>query len=228
MVDILAIGAHPDDIEFGCGGILAKMAAQGKSIAMLVLTLGEMGTHGTPDVRRQECNEAAQLIGATRFFLDLGDCQLMDTYEGRLELVKVIRECKPRLVLAPFWKGERNHPDHVACGAMARYACRYARFEKILPDVSTHRPEGILHYPPGGYTGPIDFIVDVTDHVEIWKEMINCHHSQLLTLPYLDWNLRIASRLGVLIHKPYAQGIIKGNPVVVDNLMDIAQGTVEL
>ncbi|SCA64141.1 hypothetical protein SCG7086_CF_00050 [Chlamydiales bacterium SCGC AG-110-P3] len=105
MVDILAIGAHPDDIEFGCGGIIAHQAALGYSIVMVDLTLGQKGTNGTPEQRRQEGINAAEVIGAKRLFLDFEDCQVYDTYEGRLKIVEVIRTYKPRLVLAPYWKG---------------------------------------------------------------------------------------------------------------------------
>jgi len=228
MVDILAIGAHPDDIEFGCGGILAKAAAEGKSVALVDLTLGEKGTHGTPEVRREEGRQAAALIQAERIVLDFDDCQIFDTYEGRLQLVKAIRELQPRLVLAPFWNGEQNHPDHIACGQMVRYACRYARFAKILPDIPIHRVEGILHYPHWSYAEKVDFLIDVSGHVEVWKQMIACHHSQLRTLPYQDWCLRIASRLGLMIGKTYAQGLVKGNPLEVDDVMHLSKGTIEL
>lgn len=222
MFDILAIGAHPDDIEFACGGILAKMAAQGKSIAMADLTLGEKGTNGTPHERHLESKNAADIIGAKRTFLDFKDCEIFDTFEGRLKLTKLIREYQPRLVIAPLWKGEGNHPDHVTSGQMARYACRYARFAKILPNLPCHWVEGILHYPPSTYER-VDFIVDVSDYVEPWKKMMQCHASQMLSLDYVDRNLKLAAKLGTLIERPYAQGLIKGNPVVVNDVLAIAK-----
>lgn len=227
MCDILIFGAHPDDIEFACGGILAKMATQGKDIVMVDLTLGEKGTNGTPEQRREESENAAALIGAKRVFLDFSDCEITDTYEGRLRLVKVIREHKPRLVIAPMWNGEQNHPDHIACGKMARYACRYARFAKILPEHPIHWVEGILHYPPPTFDA-VDFIVDVSDYVETWKKMMRCHISQMATFDYDDWNLRLASKLGVLIGTSYAQGLVKGNPVVVDDVMNVSKGAREI
>jgi LmbE family N-acetylglucosaminyl deacetylase len=125
--DIMAIGAHPDDIEFGCGGILAKMAAEGKKVLLVDLTSGEKGTNGTKEIRQLEGHEAAKTIGAERIFLDFKDCEIFDTYEGRLKLVEIIRTYRPSLVIAPLWKGEMNHPDHIATGLMARAAFRYAR-----------------------------------------------------------------------------------------------------
>ena len=110
---------------------------------------------------------------------------------------------------------------------MVRYACRYARFAKILPDLPIHWVGGILHYPPPTYDN-VDFIIDVSDHVETWKKMMRCHASQMETFDYDDWCLRRASKLGVLIGKPYAQGLVKGNPIVVDDVMSIAAGTREI
>lgn len=227
MVDILALGPHPDDVEFGCGAILAKAAAKGYSVMIADLTAGEKATNGNPALRRSEGEAAALSIGAKRVFLDFKDCEILDSYEGRLKLVAVIREYRPQLVLAPMWKGERNHPDHIACGLMARYACRYARFSKILPDIPPHRPNGILHYLP--HAGQeADFIIDVSLYVEAWKRMMDCHRSQMLTMPYAEMALKHAANCGAMIGRPYAQGLIKGNPVVVEDVLAISLGTIEL
>lgn len=227
MIDILAVGAHPDDIEFGCGAILAKMASINKKIVLLDLTLGDKGTNGTPEIRRQEAISAAKVIGAERIFLDFKDCEIFDTYEGRLKLVKVIRQYKPRLVLAPYWRGEQNHPDHIATGLMLRYACRYARFAKILPEIPIHRPEGILHYLYPINDNP-DFLIDISEYIDVWKKMMACHESQMQTMDYVSRCLRLASKMGLLIGKPYAQGLIKGNPIEIEDILTIAKGTIEL
>jgi N-acetylglucosamine malate deacetylase 1 len=227
MTDILAFGAHPDDLEFGCGGILAKMSMQGKTIVMADLTLGEKGSHGTAQERRREAESSARIIGAERIFLDFSDCEIMDSYEGRLKLVTVIRKYRPRLILAPLWKGEQNHPDHLACGLMVRYACRYSRFAKILPELPIHQPEGVLHYLYPTYDNP-DFIVDISEEVEVWKRMMTCFESQMKTFQYIDWNLRLAAKLGILIGTSYAQGLMKGNPIQVDDVMTLAKGTREM
>lgn len=227
MVDILAFGAHPDDVEFGCGGILAKAAAQGQSIVIIDLTLGDKGTNGNPQLRKAEGEAAALSIKAKRFYLDFNDCEVFDTYESRLKLVKVIREHQPRLVLAPVWNGERNHPDHLACGLLARYACRYARFAKILPELPIHKVEGILHYLPHGGR-EADFLVDISPYIDTWKHMMECHRSQMLTSPYSEKAMKNAANYGAMIDKPYAQGLLKGNPIVIDDLLTISHGTKEL
>lgn len=227
MTDIMAFGVHPDDIEFGCGGILAKMAAKGKSIVMVDLTIGEKGTNGTPEIRREEGLEAAKVIGAERVVLDFADCEVFDTYEGRVKLTKVIRQYRPKLVIGPLWKGEQNHPDHLACGIMLRYACRYARFSKILTDIPKHTVDGILHYINSSYE-PIDFLIDVSEHMDAWTKMMQAHKSQHKTFNYTDWVLRFASKNGVLIGKAYAQGLAKGNPIEIDDLMTISNGSKDI
>lgn len=227
MIDILAIGAHPDDLEFGCGGILAVLASQGRSIVLADLTLGDRGTHGTPEIRRKEAEAAAQIIGAERVFLNFHDCEIIDSFEGRQKLVDLIRHFKPKLILAPFWKGECSHPDHLGTGLMARYASRYARFAKILPNIATHTPQGILHYYIHRHES-VDFLIDVSDHVQTWTKMMHCHTSQMKNFNYVDFNLRQAAYLGVLMNRPYAQALAKGNPIVIKDLLDIAQGTIEI
>ncbi len=227
MVDILAFGAHPDDVEFFCGGILCKMARLGKEIVIADATLGEMGTHGTPHVRREEGIRAAKVIGARRIFLDFQDCRVFDSFEGRMKLAKVIREVKPRLVLAPLWRGEMNHPDHLALGVMARHACRYARFATLWSDKQIHRVEGILHYLSQSESKP-DFLVDISDDVETWKKMMECHESQVKTFNIPEWCLRTASYFGTMINVSYAGGLVAGNPVVVEDLLHVAKGTREL
>jgi len=227
MVDILAFGAHPDDVDFTCGGLLAKMAALGHTIAIADLSDGGKGSNGSSEERRREGERAAAVVGAKRRYLDFVDGEIVDSYEGRLELVRVIREKRPKLVLAPLWKGEMNHPDHLACGTMARFACRYARFSKVLPELPPHKAEGILHYLFPAQQGP-DFLVDVSDYLEPWKEMIRCHASQLKTNDYLGWNLRAASHWGVLIGAEYAVGLVKGNPIAVDDILALSNSAFEM
>jgi N-acetylglucosamine malate deacetylase 1 len=226
MIDIVAFGAHPDDIEFGCGGILAKASSQGHSILLVDLTIGEKATNGSPEVRRQEGKNAARAINAERIVLDFPDCEIFDTYEGRLKLVRVIREYRPKLVLAPSWKGEQTHPDHIACGQMARYACRFARFAKILPELPIHRVEGILHYISQAERAEI--LIDVSSAMDLWKKMMEAHQSQLNTFPYIEWVVRQAAFYGTMIGKPYAQGLIAGNPIEVEDIMSISKGTREI
>ena len=227
MIDILAVGAHPDDVDFACGAILAKMSEKKKKIVILDFTLGDKGSYGTEKIRAEEGQRAASIIGAERVHLGFKDCQVFDTYEGRLKIVKVIREYKPKLLLAPLWYGDQTHPDHIACGILTRHATRYSRYQKILPDIPIHIADGILHYLPYGYEKP-DFLVDITDYADIWKQMMLCHESQMETFNYADWNMRVAAKLGMLIDRPFAQGLVKGTPVVLEDIMSVSKGAREI
>jgi len=126
-----------------------------------------------------------------------------------------------------MWKGEQNHPDHIACGLITRYACRYARFAKILPELPIWCPEGVLHYlPHAGVAAEI--LIDVSDHVTAWNAMMSAHTSQFKTYPYSQWALREAAYLGGLMGKEYAQGLIAGNPIEIDDVMTVCRTAREL
>lgn len=227
MVDILAFGSHPDDIEFGCGGILCQTASEGKSIAMTHLTYGEKSSNGNLEKRREEAYHSAKIIGAEISFLTLKDSEIFDNKENRIEIVKIIRKYKPQLILAPFWKGEQNHPDHTASGKLARIACRYARFPEILPEIPPHTPGNILHYLPPFHQNP-DFLIDVSKYVETWKSMMRCHTSQLKTYRYDEKYLQISRSWGLAIDVAFAQGLIKGNPVQIRDIMTCSKGSREI
>ena len=221
MTDILAIGAHPDDIEFGCGGILAREAKRGKSIVFVDLTRGEMGSNGTPEIREQEAMEAAAVIGAERTMLGLPDCGINDGHLA--EVMAVIRHYRPRVILAPYFEGQGTHPDHIACGLLVRKAARYVRLKKMG---DPHIVQNVLHYPARHFFLP-DFLFDISNVVETWKEMISCHKSQMETKNYLDLCLRQSAGWGIHINAAYAQCLIKGNPAVIDSLDAISKGTIE-
>lgn len=226
-VDIMAIGTHPDDVEFGCGGILCREAALGRSILIVDLTIGERATNGTPSERRLEAQAAAAIIGAKRICLDFIDCEVADNYENRIKLVDIIRRYRPRLVLAPSLNEFQQHPDHTATGKLVRAACRYARFAKILPDLPTHWVEGVLHFF-GAVGEPLDFLIDVSDYVPLWKSMMECHRSQMKTYDYIDRVIKTSHYLGTMIGCQYAQGLVTSNPVKVDSVLNISQGVREL
>src|SRR5258706_4077097 len=119
MIDVLAIGAHPDDVELGMGGLLLRLRDAGKSVAILDLTRGEGATRGSPEIRAKEAAAAAALLGAQeRTILDLGDGRLEPGIAVRRAIVDAVRRLKPSLVLAP--RPGDLHPDHDAAGAAVR------------------------------------------------------------------------------------------------------------
>ena len=163
-VDVLAVAAHPDDAEVGCGGTLIRSADGGRAVGIVDLTAGELSTQGTPQTRAQECRRASDVLGlATRVALGLPDGGLDDSGEQREALVGVVRELRPRIVLAPY--PHDRHPDHAAAGRLARDACFFAavgRYGSGAP----HRPVALYHYLLHEPFAP-SFVVDVTD---VWKQ----------------------------------------------------------
>ena len=129
-VDILAIGVHPDDVELGCSGTLMKHMAMGKTVGIVDLTQGEMGTRGNAITRMQEAEEARKIMGAAvRENLGMADCFFQHTKENILKISKVIRRYRPEIVLANAV--EDRHPDHGRAGKLTSDACFYSGLLRI-------------------------------------------------------------------------------------------------
>lgn len=181
QVDILAIGAHPDDAEIGCGGLLLKMKALGHRTAILDLTTGDMGW-GTPEERLTESQEAARILKLdARETLDMGDCRVEDTFENRCKVAEMIRKFRPQIVLAPYYhlpigRG-LGHNDHFKAGVLASQGFNFAHLRKIPAEGEPYQAKAIYYYflPPG--VTPT-FIVDVTDHFEEWRAALEAHKTQ--------------------------------------------------
>ncbi|HLR76919.1 MAG TPA: bacillithiol biosynthesis deacetylase BshB1, partial [Balneolaceae bacterium] len=150
-LDVLAIGAHPDDTELCCGGTLAALSKQGKKVGTVDLTRGEMGSRGTPELREQEAEKAAKIVGLkVRENLKLPDTQLKNNVSARLKIIKVIRKYRPHVCLigAP----SDRHPDHGNATQIALDAIFYSGLIKIESKNETGeaqapwRPSHILHY----------------------------------------------------------------------------------
>jgi bacillithiol biosynthesis deacetylase BshB1 len=223
--DLLAFGAHPDDVEVGCGGLIIKMNKLGYKSALAIFTQGEMGTGGTPAIRAEEVKNAAKIMGADIVaHLDLGDCRLEDNFESRLAATEIIRRHRPSIVFAPWWTGghgkRQSHPDHLACGRIAVNAVNYATFKKLPIDLPRHRVNALFHYmlPP---ETPPTFVVDITDEYDQWIEALSAHRSQFLN-PEKDrdylWSLESMARTyGNLIGVKYGQGFAIGEPLKIAN-----------
>ena len=161
-VDVLAIAAHPDDVELTCGGTLIKMARAGYRTAILDLTAGETGTRGNPQLRAQEAAAAAQTLGvAERANAGLPDAHLHNSDATRRTAVEWIRHFHPATVILPFPVG--RHPDHIAASEVARDACYLAGLTNYDADGEPHRPSKIL-YAPAYREDPVKppFVVDTS------------------------------------------------------------------
>src|SRR5579864_9111922 len=142
-LDILAIAAHPDDVEQNCGGTLIRMAEAGYRTGGLDLTAGDMGTRGTPEIRLQESGAAARgMLLAWRGNLRLPDARLENTVSVRMPLAAEIRNLRPRVVILPYW--EARHPDHYRASEIGFEACFLAGLKKLDEHTEPHRPAKIL------------------------------------------------------------------------------------
>lgn len=176
-LDVLAIGAHPDDLELGCGGTLALLARAGRKVGILHLTRGEMGTRGTPEERRDEAERAAAALGAAEIgFLDCGDGGLRTGAAEEDALIRKLRHWRPDLVLGPA--PSDRHPDHARAHELVHAACFYAGLRSRSPqDGPPHRPAAVFSYMQHDLFTP-SFIVDVSAAWEAKLEALRAHQSQ--------------------------------------------------
>lgn len=167
--DILAFGAHPDDVELGCGGTIAKLISEGKTCVIVDLTRGELGTRGTDQTRKEEATEAAKILGvAARENLGLKDGFLVNSEEYQMELVKMIRKYRPEIVLANAI--DDRHPDHAKAAKLESDACFLAGLRKIETILEGEvqevwRPKQIYHYIQWKDVKP-DFVMDISEHLD--------------------------------------------------------------
>lgn len=177
-VDILAVGAHPDDAELTCGGTLVKAARAGYRTAILDLTLGEMGTRGSPGIRAQEAAAAAGVLGvAERINAGLPDAGIHNTDDTRQTMVSLLRQLQPRVVILPFPVG--RHPDHRLASELGRDACFLSKLAKYAAAGEVHRVEKII-YAMAYREDPLKptFVVDISDEFEAKLKAISCYASQ--------------------------------------------------
>ncbi|SYZ74684.1 putative Uncharacterized deacetylase YpjG [Candidatus Zixiibacteriota bacterium] len=229
--DLVSIGAHPDDVEVGTGGVLIDLNKKGYRTGIVYLTAGEMGTGGTAEIRAEEAKNAARVLGSDLIHTyDWGDTKLFDTYERRIELATLIRKHRPEIVLAPYphvGHGKRqSHPDHVACGEIVINAVNYATLKKMPIEGEPHIVKRVFHYflPPG--LSP-SFVVDITAHFERWIEALKCHRSQFLnpekSRDYI-WSLEsLARSFGSQAGCRYGQGFYHIEPMRITDLFDLVK-----
>lgn len=175
-LDVLAIGAHPDDAELGCGGTLAMLAQRGKRVGILHLTAGEAGSRGTAEGRRREAENAAAALGAVALaFLDCGDGDLRHGTAEEDALIAELRRLRPELVLGPT--PADRHPDHGRAHRLVADACFYAGLRR-RGSGTPHRPAAVFAYMQND---PFDvsFIVDVSAAWEAKERALDAYESQL-------------------------------------------------
>jgi N-acetylglucosamine malate deacetylase 1 len=177
-VDILAIGAHPDDMELICGGTLIRANMLGRSTGILDLAAGEMASRGTPALRATEAAKAAKVMGVSvRENLGFPDGGIQNTPDTRAKVAVVIRRLKPKIVITHSQHG--RHPDHPMVAQLVRDACFVAGLKKIAPEFPPHRPLKVIHALSFREDNQKPtFVVDITDSFEKKLEAIGCYASQ--------------------------------------------------
>ena len=181
-IDILAIGVHPDDVELSCSGTLLRHIAMGKTVGLLDLTRGELGTRGTAEIRDKEAANAASMMGAKfRKNLRMADGFFTYTKENLFQIMAVIREHQPEIVLANAL--DDRHPDHGRAAKLVADACFYSglvKAETRNEKGELHerwRPKAIYHYIQDRNLEP-DFVVDITDYIDRKMELVLAFRSQ--------------------------------------------------
>ncbi len=176
MLDVLAIAAHPDDVEQTCGGTLLRMAEAGYRTGIIDLTAGDMGTRGTPEIRVTESEAAGRVLRVRhRENLHFPDARLENTIAGRMTLALRIRELRPRTVILPYWEG--RHPDHYRASEIGYEACFLAGLKKIDQYTEPHRPYKIIYASVYANVTPT-FVVDISPYFERRMESLLTYRSQ--------------------------------------------------
>jgi bacillithiol biosynthesis deacetylase BshB1 len=228
QVDLLAFGPHPDDIEIGLGGTIAKHAALGHSVGLCDLTRGEMASNGTPEERVKEADAAAKVLGASwRHNLALPDRAIGSSPEHARRVVELIRRVRPRAIAVPY--AHDRHPDHQSAAALLRDAVFSAKLRRYSAEGEPWQPEWVCSYFIND-AGPVSFVVDVSEYYEAKRRALACYVSQFsrateyaqtrLNSPV--FNQLIESRdaqFGALAGVAFAEGIVVNEPVVREHLL---------
>lgn len=233
--DIVAITAHPDDMEINCGGTLALAVQQGWKAGAVELTRGELGTRGTPEIRAQEAASAAQVLGLScRVNLELPDGHLHDGDEPRKLIVRLLRLMRPRVVITPPLRD--HHADHIATAEIVAHSIHLSGVARYLPDLEPWKPHALLHYL-GTRPAIPSLIVDISSVLELRNKAMRCHASQFFRadsteratrIAHPDFPDAIAGRLrhfGAMIGASHGEAFYSEEPVPATNLVSLYSRT---
>ena len=231
LAPLLAFGAHPDDIEFGCGGIIASETQAGRKAHFVVCSRGETGTHGTPRQRVVEANKSAELLGATIEFIELdGDAHLECRAAHATKLAEIIRRICPSAVLAPSLV-ENQHPDHGRLGKLVRDAARLARFGglKELRRLPPHTIQQLFFYAVTPEAEPTDItpiLIDISapESVTAWTAAMKAHATQVSARNYIELQLIRARLLGARSGVEHAIALFPNDPLLFGSLAQAGIG----
>jgi len=231
LAPVLAFGAHPDDLEFGCGGVIAKETRAGRAVHFVICSRGEAASCGTPNQRVAEARKSAGILGATIEFIKLaGDAHLEVCAAHAVKLAGIIRRMRPAIVLAPSLV-ENQHPDHPRLGQLVRDACRLARYGgvKELRGAPAHRIEQLFYYAvtpesePGNLT-PVLIDVSAPEILRVWTVAMEAHVSQVSQRNYVELQLTRARVRGLRAGIGHAIALYPNDPLVIDSLACAGRG----
>ncbi|WP_193224369.1 bacillithiol biosynthesis deacetylase BshB1 [Bacillus sp. B1-b2] len=223
-IDILAFGAHADDVEIGMGATIAKYASMGKRIVICDLTDSDLSSNGTVERRKKEAFEAGKVLGIEeRIALKLPDRGLFLEKMSIQKVVDVIRLVQPKIVFTPYW--EDRHPDHENCTKIVKEAVFSAGIKNYQGNIATpHKVHNVYYYMINGFHKP-DFVIDTSDFMQTKLGSLNCYKSQFvknddgvdtpLTNGYME-TIEARERLfGKEVGVQYAEGFIKSKPILL-------------
>ena len=232
-LDVLAFGAHRDDIELTCAGTMIKLVDQGYKIGIIDLTAGEMGTRGIAEERAKEAEESAKILKALcRENLEIPDANIEINDENKLKVIKVIRKYRPKIIFLPYW--EDRHPDHAHASQLVFESAFLSGLAKLNSEQPRHRPEKLIYYMCHYQFEP-SFVVDVTEQYERKMAAMHCYKSQIynpnyqgeqtyISSPeYIDL-IEIRSRYyGGLIGKKYGEPFLVRDMLQIKDVMTLTQ-----
>jgi bacillithiol biosynthesis deacetylase BshB1 len=227
-LDLLIFGPHPDDIEIGLGGTVARHAARGDRVGLCDLTRGELGTNGTPEERLREAEEARAVLGA-RWRGNLGwpDGGIERTPEHLRAAVELIRRASPRVVAIPYWRD--RHPDHGAASRLLAEAAFKSRLRRYTADGDPWTGEWVCYYFINE-AARASFLVDISEQYETKRRALACHHSQFQPSGADSRQTRLSSprflqlvesrdaQFGAQAGVAFAEGIVVREPLVRGDL----------
>lgn len=230
-LDVLAFGAHRDDIELTCAGTMIKLADMGYTTGIIDLTAGEMGTRGSVEERAKESEEAAIIMKVKcRENLYIPDANIAVNEENKLKVVTAIRKYRPKIILLPYWQD--RHPDHAHTGQLVFESAFLAGLSKYAPGLPRHRPKKLFFYMCHFQFEP-SFIVDVTEQHERKMQAILSYKSQIynpnypgeetyISSPEYLESIEFRSRYyGWLIGKKYGEPFLSVEKLEVKDLMSL-------
>ncbi len=235
-LDILAIGVHPDDVELSASGTILKHIALGKTVGILDLTRGELGTRGNAELRAQEATHASKILGLSiREQLSMADGFFENNEAHQKEIIRIIRKYQPEIVLCNAITD--RHPDHGRAAKLTEDACFYSGLVKVETKEdgkiqAVWRPKAVYHYIQDYFIEP-DFVIDITPFMGKKIESIMAYSSQFFdpnskepetpisTKNFLDYVKSKGSLFGRAINVDYAEGYTVSRYIGIENLFDL-------